>query len=414
MSFLKKLVKSAGKVAGGVVHVTASVALAPTKLAGKVVGKIPVVGKPFNSVINLANAPLKLVDSIAQGNRLDKAVINNIKGQVKDVKDVAPYAQMVITIVPGVGTLAAGAIGAGIALASGQPIDEALMKGVRGALPGGAIAASIFDASQAVLSGKPLAQIGISILPIDPSQKKALETTMNFAKQVASGKKISDSVLLAAQKNLPDNIKKAVAVGLSMAQAKNEQHKMIQNVTPSVLNKLSDMGMQLVNADLVLKAGFGLVKDTEQQKGFKVAAAVLHFSVTPMEITAIREKLSSTQKKGFDLCAAAHAGAVSKPAPKPTVVTGPSGIKAPMTKAVTGGGPSKPMTVADAKAQFAANATFGMVGSSDALKKNVIATMVQDPAALSGTKTAVAQIAATKKQESWWHRLLTKLGLATG
>jgi hypothetical protein len=406
MSFLKSFVKAAGSV----VHVTASVALAPSKLAGKAVSKIPVVGKPLSSVVNIANAPLRLADSIAQGNRLDKAVIGNIKSQIKDVKEVAPYAQMVITIVPGVGTIAGGAIGAGIALASGQPIDEALIKGVKGALPGGVIAASIFDASQAVLSGKPLAQIGIAALPIDSAQKKALEQTMSYAKDIASGKKISEVALNAVQKNLPADIKKAASIGLAIAQAASVQQKMIQNVTPAVLNQLSTMGMQLINADPVLKAGFGLVKDTEQQKGFKVCAAIIHFTVKPMEVAAIRNKLTSTQKKGFDLCAAAHVGAVkAAPKPVPKVVSGPSGIKAPVrqiTKPVTGGGP----TVAQAKAQFAANATQGMVGTSDALKKNVIATVVKDPAALAGTKAAVAQIAATKKKDSWWHRLLVNLG----
>jgi hypothetical protein len=183
MSFLKSIVNTAGKVS----HAGLTVALAPGQVAGKVVGKIPVLGAPLSAIVRLAQSPLKLADSIAQGNRLDHAVINNIKQQVKDVKTVGPYAQMVISVVPGVGTVAAGAIGAGIALASGQPIDKVIVAGVRGALPGGAIATTIFDASQAALSGKPLAEVGIAALPIDPTAKVAIKTSMKLATDVASG-----------------------------------------------------------------------------------------------------------------------------------------------------------------------------------------------------------------------------------
>jgi hypothetical protein len=408
--FLKKIVKTAGKGIGGAVHITASVAMAPTKLAGKVVKKIPVVGKPLSSVINLSNAPLRLADSIAQGDRLDKAVIANLKSQVKDVKTVAPYAQMVISIVPGVGTVAAGAIGAGVALADGQPIDKILVAGVKGALPGGPMTAAAFDASQAILSGKSITQIGIAAIPgMNDVQKKALSSTLQFAKDVAAGKKITTAAMTAAQNQLPPDVRKAVAIGLAIAQGKNVQRLMVQNVTPAVLNKLSDEGGKLIAANPVSKAGFSMIKNSEEQKGFKVATTILRYELTPMQVIAIRNKLSGPQKKGFDLASSNHIGQAE-------TVSGASGIKPPvrppanvvLTPAQKAAAQKNLENAA--KAQFAFNATHGMVGATPALKNVVLDVTMSDANAKMGVTTAVSQIVATKPK-GWWHRLLVKLRL---
>jgi hypothetical protein len=179
-------------------------------------------------------------------------------------------------------------------------------------------------------------------------------------------------------------------VGLAVAEGQKVQKLMISSVTPAVLNKLSGEGLKIISVNAVSKAGLNLIKDSEEQKGYKVGVALLRYSLTPMEIVAVREKLSASQKKGFDVAAAAHIGAA-------TTVKGSSGITAPKTAAA-------------AKAQFAFNATKGMVAATPQLKKEVLAVTIPDQASKAGTLAAVEQVAAGRKA-GWWKRLLNKLGL---
>ena len=392
MSFLKKLVKSAGKAVGGAVHVTASVALTPGKLAGKAVSKIPVVGKPLSTVIKITQGPLRLADSIAKGDRIDSAVIGNIKSQIKDVKEVAPYAQMVISVVPGVGTVASGAIGAGIALSNGQPITKALVAGIKDSIPGGAAGKALFSVAEAAVSGKPLAQVGLAALPLPDDQKKAINSTLSFVKDVAAGKRVDQSLLKAAEKNLSPDMRKALSVAVAVAEGKKVQLEMLKNVTPAMLNKLSEQGAGLVKANATLAAGLKLVPNIEQQKGFRVGAAIMDYSINPMELVAIRKKLSPEQQKGFDLAASGRAGMATAPAPKNNL---------------------------NPAASFAYAATHGVTGSSNAIKKQVVNATLKNPDAKAGTVVAATQIAKenlatqpasiTAKRVGWWNRFLARV-----
>src|SRR5882672_1279950 len=154
--------------------------------AVKVVSKIPVLG----SITKIAAGPFQLMGAIASGQRLDKAMLGTLKSQVNAVRDVAPYVQMVVSVVPGIGTGIGAALGAGIALSKGRPITEALLAGVKGALPGGPIAASGFDMAMSIAHGKP----------------------------------VLESALHAARSQLPEVAQKAFDIGLSLAQGRKLQN----------------------------------------------------------------------------------------------------------------------------------------------------------------------------------------------
>jgi hypothetical protein len=80
--------------------------------------------------------------------------VDNFKGQIADIKTIAPYAAQVVTFVPGVGQGVGAAMAAATALASGQPLSAAVLNGIKGAIPGGQLAQSAFGAVQAVAAGK--------------------------------------------------------------------------------------------------------------------------------------------------------------------------------------------------------------------------------------------------------------------
>ncbi len=69
---------------------------------------------------------------------------------------VLPYVQSVMSFVPGVGTGISAALGAAQALADGRRIDEAIIAGARGAIPGGPMAQMAFDAAWGLAHGRPI------------------------------------------------------------------------------------------------------------------------------------------------------------------------------------------------------------------------------------------------------------------
>lgn len=159
--FVENTVKTAGKEVGNVVK--------PIQNAvgdvGKEVGKIPVVGGLLQGVFDLTYMasmwPAELAIAIVvDGKRIDNAVLDTLKREVQSVKEVAPYAQMVIAIVPGIGPGVSAALSAGLALAEGQPIEEVLKAGLIGAIPGGPLIKAAVtmgvETIRQVASGQPI------------------------------------------------------------------------------------------------------------------------------------------------------------------------------------------------------------------------------------------------------------------
>lgn len=214
------------KAAGNVVHAAVNVALHNpiTNAVSRVVNAIPIIGPLAKSVATLVTAPINAVDSLANGGRIDRVAMNTLKSSLAGVKGIAPYAQTVLSLVPGVGQGLSGAIGAGLALASGQNITSALMAGVRGALPGGPLAAAAFDVASAAMAGKPITQIALNALPIAPAQKQALVQGVQLARDLANGKKVSQALIDTATHALPPDLQKAVQIGAALAHASSLQN----------------------------------------------------------------------------------------------------------------------------------------------------------------------------------------------
>lgn len=234
--------KSAGHAIGKAEHGVASGVGTVTHA----VTKIPIVGAPLKTIYTASfhaiTGPARLVSDVAHGKRIDKAFLSRIKESASDAKAVAPYAQSVVSLVPGVGTGVSAALGAGLALANGQRIDQALLEGVKGAMPGGPLAKAALNAAYtgihaaatgakfdieavgksalggvlppAAMSGidmvsklahgqpldKALTESAVNLLPVDQNVKNALHTASQVSIDLAHGKKI-DAALLAQVKS---------------------------------------------------------------------------------------------------------------------------------------------------------------------------------------------------------------------
>ena len=384
MSFLGDVVKTAGKGVAGVFHVAAL----PGELVVKGARKIPVVGKPIGSVFHFANAPLSLAEHIAAGDRLDRAVIGNIKAQVKDVHDVAPYARLVLSCVPGVGTVAAGAIGAGLALAEGQPISGVLMAGVEGAIPGGTVAHSLFKVGKDAIEHKKLTDMAIDALPINPLERASIKATVNLAMKQSQGQRVTPQEAAAAEKGISPQNRSALSIALAMGEAQKTQQTMLENVTAATLDTLQQQGAANIANHPTLKAGISMLKTPDERRGFEIGNGLMLYDLSPMHVAAVQGKLANDgQRHGFDFALAGHVGGVHEGS---TQFTNP-------------------------QAQFAFRATLGARNASVEMKKRIVKTGTTNVHATIGTLQAAKQVSIAKEHwwVRWWHDLEHILGIET-
>src|SRR4249920_1413315 len=136
-------------------------------------------------VAALVTSPLKLTADIASGKNVFQSLKDTVKRDLNSVKEVAPYVQAAISVIPGVGAGVNAAISAGAALAQGQPITSALVAGLKNALPGGPIAAQAFDTAYAIARGQNIGeaalQAAVNNLPGGEMAKQAAQAAIAVA-----------------------------------------------------------------------------------------------------------------------------------------------------------------------------------------------------------------------------------------
>lgn len=292
--------------------------------------KIPFIGGPIHAVVGAS--PIGLVEHVAAGERLDHALLNHFKDQVHAVHDLAPYATMVVSFVPGIGTGVAAAIAAGAALAEGRSISDAAIAGVRGAIPGGALAQTGFDA----------------------------------AVKIAKGQNVGKVALDAARTQLPGPAQKAFDIGVAVMTGKS-----IQNAVLAAMGSLSPDAVKQILADgaRVVRQARGLVDiakklpDVGARNGFALAAGLLaHHGTTAEVLNKARSKLQGSAKVGFE--ALLHAQAAHFPAAE---------------KALHGPDPQEAVANAAAAIRFA-----------DFVKKTAAGVALLFPASMSATTALIA------------------------
>ena len=149
-------------------------------------GVVSVAKGVATPVAALVTSPIRLASDIASGKNVFVALKDTVKRDLNSAKEIAPYVQAVISVVPGVGAGVNGAIAAGAALAQGQPITSALVAGLKNSLPGGPLAAQAFDTAYAVARGQNVGEAALQALvnqaPGGAAGKQAVQTAIAVAK----------------------------------------------------------------------------------------------------------------------------------------------------------------------------------------------------------------------------------------
>jgi hypothetical protein len=402
-SHIGHFISNAAHVAGREIgHAEHGIVSAAGKV-GHAIGKIPIVGGPLHTIMsaayNFSMAPLNNeVDAAIHGRSLSKAMLQTLHDEVKSVKDVAPYAQMVMTMVPGVGQGIGAALGAAQALASGQRIDKILEAGALSAMPGGPMAKAAASAAaegvKAAATGQKLSLGHISgqlldNLPIPAVAKTALMSGTEVAGSIAGGKSltsaVTDATLKKALATLPPDVQKAYHSGLAIGTATVLQAKRAAElVSAPVLNKLTESGIQASKAVPAIAearklAGAGT-------KGFDLAQGILGQRSKTFDILHLRETLKTpADQKGFDMALATKIGLVTQPA---------RGTLSPGAQA----------------GRAIAQGIQGMPHPGN--QASILGTLHANASASVGAKLAANQSAMAK--EPWYIKLMHSLGFSLG
>lgn len=411
MSWLSKALSSAGR---GVVSVGAGIGkgvsaglrgvASGAHAVAKVGGKIPVIGGGVKGLFDITlSAPLQLTSDIARGQRVDKSVMRFAKANLGGAQAVGPYAQAIVSAVPGLGALPSAAIGGALALSQGRPITDALVAATKGLVPGGPLAQSAFSVAESAIRGKRLDATALAALPISDAQKRAVEAVVKGASALASGKRVDAAALDAASTALPPDLQRAVNTAVLVAHGANLQKAATKALVPAAMARLQANGAQLVKANPILGAGARLVN--RNRKAFETATGLLHGKVTPIQLTATRKFFKGSDRKAFDLAVSAHIGLASptrkffKSSAKRVLRPVAPNVLAPTAK-------SKAAADKAAAANFGRAAAMGMNGRSLADKESMLRLVVKNPDAALGVKSAV------KARSTLWQRLLAYLGIS--
>lgn len=352
---------------------------------GKAIGKVPVVGKGLKGVYDLTiNKPFQVASDIASGKRIDKVAIRAIKRDVQAVRDVAPYATTIISVVPGVGTGISAGLSAGLALASGQPVSAAIAEAVKGAIPGGALAKSAYDVGSAAVQGKPISEVALAALPISTQEKKALAMGLDAAGRIAKGQRVDKALIAQADKVisvLPKDVGKALNLGIALQEAKQLQNIAIKSVKPQALDALKNGGTKLIRSSPVFSSAGKVITNQAERAGFSVGIGMMAHTIRPIDAVAIRSRLNAQQKKGFDMAVAARAGIVDSKFKRPVSVKTPAEA-------------------------FGYYTTRGLTGTQNT---GAIIRAVANPKSPTGKGATVALKKIERDNKSWWHRLIEYL-----
>lgn len=328
---------------------------------------VKVGGNIAKGVGNILVAPFTVVDGLIHGKRIDQAFLDSFKTALSGIQEIAPYAQTIIALVPGIGPVVSGAIGAALAIAEGKPIDEILISAVAGAIPGGPFVKTAYDMGKAALEHKPLletiekgvgdlagslgavipdsakdllqsgldaatktaAGIGVDLDTVakvidsipDPIKKAALHTAVAEATNPNSKKGVADVLVDAAKDMLPvsPEIKKqlshALTIGMTIGHAGHLQSLQKQHVTsPAIVTRMSQKAAQLTQ-DPVIGAARKTLRGSGVH-GFDQGTGFMHtLGTNAFMLHAARANLDPHDIRGFDTALALHIGRIRGPRP---------------------------------------------------------------------------------------------------
>ena len=375
--------------------------------------------------------------------------MDGLKTELKIIKDIAPFAQMVISMVPGIGTGISAAIGGCIALAEGQSLADALVAGIKGALPGapvsGAALEAVGKAVDAAASHKPFKwndlandaiSVGGSAIGLPDEAAKALETAITTAAHIATGQNVASALAGAAvseagtllpqasgalgsiiPQNLIDSASKLVpqnlsttALGPVLKVADDQFHKAVAGLPKDVQNAVTTA----LAVHLARKRQAAITPSIQVAALNRCMALGQQVIASDPVAGAMAAKVAKANLRGFQV----GVGAMRYALNTHQLLTLRDALNAgeqhayDMASALHIGRVASPppSNLTQPGSHAAYFLTKGMQSAPVAFKTAAMGTIAQDPTMRAAAVVAVKDVAAHRA--SWWHKLLVSLGLA--
>ncbi len=191
---------------------------------------------------------------------------------------------MVVSNIPVIGTAISFVIGAAIAIAQDEPLDDAMLSAIGGALPGQPTSGMAFNAGVAIAKGKRVDEVAIAALPIPTEMKKLVSVASNVVYGLASGQHVTKVIYDEIRKKLPPDAQKAMDLAKRVAQGEDIPGIIMDEAERAVLNGVREKARTLVDAAKAKgEAALGeakaqadaLVNNYAAQSGYQVALMAL-------------------------------------------------------------------------------------------------------------------------------------------
>jgi hypothetical protein len=172
-----------------------------------------------------------------------------------DILEVLPIAArgiaMVASYVPVYGTAVSLAINSTVSLAEGESIDQSVLDGIGGALPGQPTSGMVFHAGVSVGKGERIDDIAIESLPVDHSVKVVLKAAADVVYTIASGQNVTDVTYNSVYQILPPEAQQGMDYARRVINGENVPEMILSEAEQMVVNSVRDNAQSILeNAKL--------------------------------------------------------------------------------------------------------------------------------------------------------------------
>lgn len=338
-NFLSNVAKTVGKPVGGAIHlvgktpVGAAVRLGESgvssagHLAGKALRSIPIIGKPLDDVYDINLQPFKVAANIIAGKNVKQAILEGLGKDIEDVHGASGLIKVVLNIfIPGAGTAASAAIGAGYDLYKKKVLTPADVNELADAAvgTGNLIGSDSFTLAQStMMNGTDPAQGAGVLAKIAgvPGAASAIAQGIRATKGLSDGTMTEDAANAAmlgvenALKGAPAATAKSILDGIHAGLTVGQAQKLQSSMKGALASKLPQLRIPLGQLTPEESALLSAIP-ADERSGFTVGLNVAKTQVAPSQITTIRDLLPNAREQdGYDAALAHHVGAVTSAPP---------------------------------------------------------------------------------------------------
>ena len=178
-----------------------------------------------------------------------------------DTLKVLPIAcralSMVVSYVPVFGTAISFVVNATVSLAQGEPIDQAVLDGIGGALPGQPTSGMVFNAGVAIAKGERIDHVAIDALPISKEAKVVLKAADDVVYGILNGDNVPEVAYQAIYNRMPPDVKQGMGYARRIINGENVPEMILSQIEQAVVSRVRNEAETLLSdakkeADILL------------------------------------------------------------------------------------------------------------------------------------------------------------------